>query len=173
MPLEIGKEETSRIFAILERVLFLKGMDIFRNVDTERLSVVAEIARELIVSPGEVVAREGDVAESLYIVKEGSLRIQKEKDGTPYTLKNLRSGECFGVYGLFGEKPRAAGAVANERTVLFEIRKNEFKKVLIGNPEIAYNILENLSEHLNEMDNEIVLLNKTLKESLSGARTAP
>ena len=173
MPLEIGKEETSRIFAILERVLFLKGMDIFRNVDTERLSVVAEIAREVVVSPGEIVARQGDIGESLYIVKEGSLRIQKEKDGTAYTLKNLQAGECFGVYGIFGDKPRTAGAIANERTVLFEIRRNEFKKVLIGNPEIAYNILENLSERLDEMDNEIVLLNKTLKQSLSGGRTTP
>jgi CRP-like cAMP-binding protein len=173
MPLEIGKEETSRIFAILERVLFLKGMDIFANVDTERLSVVAEIAREVVVSPGEIVAREGDIGESLYIVKEGSLRILKEKDGTPYTLKNLRAGECFGVYGIFADKPRSAGAIANERTLLFEIRRNEFKKVLISNPEIAYNIVENLSERLNEMDNEIVLLNKTLNARLSGGRTAP
>jgi CRP-like cAMP-binding protein len=172
MPLEIGKEETSRIFAILERVLFLKGMDIFRNVDTERLSVVAEIAREVVVSPGEILAREGEIGESLYIIKEGSLRVVKENSGTAYTLKNLSVGETFGVFGIFNDKPRNSGAVANERTVLFEIRRNEFKKVLIGNPEIAYNVLEILSERLNEMDHEIVLLNKKLIESLSGARTA-
>ena len=172
MRLELGKEETSRIFAILERVLFLKDLYLFRNVDTERLSIVAEIAREVTVAPGEIVAKEHEIGESLYIIKEGSLRIMKEKDGTAYNLKNITSGECLGVSDIFNDKPRAAGAIANERTVLFEIRRNEFKKVLIGNPEIAYNMLEILSERLNEMDDEIVLLNKVLRESISAGNAA-
>ncbi len=162
--------DTGRLFMILERVLFLKGVDLFKNIDTEQLSLIAEIAREMVVGTGEIVAREGDTGDSLYIIKEGSLRITKEKNGVNYTLKNIAEGECFGVFSVFNEKPRASGSVANERTVLLEIRKSEFKKVLIANPEIAYNILELLSERITEMDNEIVLLNKVLGENIAGEK---
>jgi CRP/FNR family cyclic AMP-dependent transcriptional regulator len=149
-------------------VLFLKEVDIFRNVDTERLSVIAEIAREITVEINEVIARENEASEALYIIKSGSIRIVKEKDGVQYNLKNIGEGQCFGVFGLFGSGKRSAGALANEKAVLYEIRKSEFKKVLMSNPEIAYNILEILGGRLNEMDNEVVLLNKTLALSLKG-----
>jgi CRP-like cAMP-binding protein len=166
---EVSLADTGRLFTILERILFLKGVDLFKNVDTERLSVIAEIAREIVVESGEVVSREGETGESLYIIKEGGLRITKEKEGKQYSLKNLVEGECFGVFSIFNERPRTSGALANERTLLLEIRKNEFKKVLIANPEIAYNILEILSERISEMDNEIVLLNKALNENIAKA----
>jgi len=167
MPIEENNEATSRIFAVLERVLFLKDVDIFKNVDTERLSVVAEIAREGIFSAGEEISREGDPGESLYILKSGSMRVVKERNHKPYTLKNLKPGESFGLFGVFGEQLRSSGAVANENSVVYEIRRNEFKKVLIANPEIAYNILEILSARLSEMDKEIVLLNQALSGRLT------
>jgi CRP-like cAMP-binding protein len=167
MPLEVSREEQHRIFTILERVLFLREVDIFKNVDTERLAVIAEIAKEIEVVSGETVAREGEIGESLYIIKKGSLRIAKEKDGKQYTLKKILPGACFGVFGILGERRRSTGAVATEDTTLLEIKKNEFKKVLLSNPEIAYNILEILSQQINELDNEIVLLNKTLNATLA------
>ncbi|MFH0920056.1 MAG: cyclic nucleotide-binding domain-containing protein [Fibrobacterota bacterium] len=168
MPLESAPDRNARAFALLERVLFLKEIDIFHNVEAERLSAVADIARELHVAAGDTVAREGDPGESLFIIRSGSLRVVKEKDGRQYALKNLSPGQTFGVFGILGDKHRAAGAVANEATVLLEIRKSEFKKMLLNNPEITYNILEILSERINEMDNEIVLLNRTLSSSLTG-----
>ena len=168
MPLEVSREEQHRIFTILERVLFLREVEIFKNVDTERLAVIAEIAKEIGVVSGETVAREGEIGESLYIIKKGSLRIVKEKDGKQYTLKKILQGECFGVFGILGKRRRSSGAVATEDTALLEIKKNEFKKVLLSNPEIAYNILEILSQQINELDNEIVLLNKTLNATLAG-----
>jgi CRP-like cAMP-binding protein len=164
MPPDETNAEHFRIFTILERVLFLKEVDIFRNVDTERLGVIAEIAREVVFNSGDVIVQEGETGDSLYIIKKGSLRIIKEKDGKQYHLKNLTTGQCFGVFGIFGDRPRTAGAIADEVTTLLEIRKSEFKKVLISNPEIAYNILEILSQRINEMDNEIVLLNQMLNK---------
>jgi len=166
MPPEGASEKNARVFALLERVLFLKEIDIFLNVETERLSVVADIAREVHVAAGDTLAREGDPGESLYIIKSGSLRIVKEKDGKLYPLKNLGPGESYGVFGVLGDQHRTSGAVANEASVLLEIRKSEFKKMLLSNPEIAYNILEILSKRINEMDNEIVLLNQALSSTL-------
>lgn len=163
---EMMETGNKRIFALLERVLFLKEVDLFRNVDTEKLSVIAEIAREIVVEADETVANEGEASEALYIIKKGVLRIVKEKDGVRYNLKNIGEGQCFGHFSVFGSDKRSAGAVANEKSVLYEIRKTEFKKVLMSNPEIAYNILEMLGERLSEMDNEIVLLNKTLATAL-------
>lgn len=168
MPPESAPERNARVFALLERVLFLKEIDIFHNVETERLTAVADIAREVHFSAGDTVSHEGDPGESLYIIKSGSLKLVKEKEGKQYTLTNLGPGQSYGVFGIFGERKRSAGAVANEMSVLLEIRRSEFKKVLLNNSEIAYNILGIFSERIDDMDNEIVLLNRALGSTLAG-----
>ncbi|OGJ87512.1 MAG: hypothetical protein A2487_06125 [Candidatus Raymondbacteria bacterium RifOxyC12_full_50_8] len=160
------ENDDQRVFTILERVLFLKEVELFRNVDTECLGVIAEIAREIACNTGDIIAREGDLGDSLYIIKQGSLKIIKEKEGKQYLLANHSEGKCFGELGLFGRTHRTAGAVANEKSVLLEIRKDEFKKVILTNPEIAYNMLEILSERIRRMDNEIILLTQTLGNDL-------
>ncbi|OGS37457.1 MAG: hypothetical protein A2293_11020 [Elusimicrobia bacterium RIFOXYB2_FULL_49_7] len=165
--------DTQRLFTILERVLFLKEVDLFRNVDTEKLSMIAEIAREMRVEAGELLCRQGEPSECLFIIKQGGLRVMKEKGGVRYTLKNILSGQWYGIYGLFGSGRQTPEIVANEPTVLYEIRKNEFRKVLLSNPEMAYNLLEILSERLGEMDDEILLLNKTLTEVFKASPTMP
>lgn len=160
------EQNNDKIFSILEKVLFLKDIELFRNVDTERLGVIAEIAREIVYNDGEIIAREGDISDSLYIIKKGALKIFKEKDGQSYHLTNIKEGEAYGMYGVLGRNRRTAGAQAIGKTTLLEIRKNEFKKVLLSNPEIAYNMLEILTERIRTMDDEMVLMNRTLNRNL-------
>jgi len=152
------------VFQLMERVLFLKNVDMFKNIDTERLIVIAKIARDVTISKGEDISKQDEIADTLYIVKNGSLRVIQEKDDRRTVLRILGKGECFGIWGLFGNHPRSNTAQANEDCNLLMIHQNEFKEVLYENPEIAYNILEMFGELLRSANNEIVLLNNMVSE---------
>lgn len=158
------QQKKSKIFPLMERVLFLKNVEMFKNIDTEKLMVIAGIAKDVAFSRGELVSRQNDVGDALYIVRQGSLRVIREKGEQRTVLSILGPGDCFGAWGLFGNHPRSATAEANEDTRLLMIRRAEFKEVLYEYPEITYNLLEIFSELLRKANSEISVLNHMLSD---------
>ncbi len=158
------QQKKGKIFPLLERVLFLKNVEMFKNIETEKLMVIAGIAKEVSFAKSELVSRQDDVGDALYIIRHGSLRVIREKGDQRTVLSILGRGDCFGAWGLFGNHPRSATAEANEQTNLLMIRRTEFKEVLYEYPEITYNLLEIFSELLRKANNEISVLNHMLSE---------
>jgi CRP/FNR family transcriptional regulator len=159
------QKDKGRIFLLMERVLFLKNVEMFKNIDTEKLLVIANIAQEVPFAKGEIISRQDEIADTLYIIKSGTLRIIKDKRNKRTVLSIQRKGDCYGMWGLFGKKEsRSATAEANEDCILLMIRRSEFRDVLYENPEITYNLLELLGELLRKANNEITLLNTMLSE---------
>ena len=161
-----NKGNAMETFNLLETVFFFKTTVLFRNVAAEKLMGLAE-ASKLVNHPKDtVISREGDVAEHLYIVKSGSLKIVKIKNNIRVILSIIRIGEAYGEVGLFGHNPRSASAVANENCQLLVIQRESLKKQLMEMPEIAYNFLEIFSDKLRKSGEEVALLHTTLTHSL-------
>ncbi len=152
------KNNTEEVFAIFERIIFLKGVELFKNVDVERLRYVAEIAREVDIKKDDIIAVEGEIAESIFIVKTGALQISKKRGGKKFVLSEITEGMCFGDIGLFHESPRDAGATAKVDTTVLEIRKNDFTRVLTANTAIAFNLLGILGERVKILGDELLSL---------------
>jgi CRP-like cAMP-binding protein len=149
-------------FELLETVLFFKKTMLFRNVSAEKLMGLAEISTLVSYTRGDTISREGDISEHLYIVRNGSLKIVKEKNGVKTILSIVRRGEAYGEIGLFNNAPRSASAVANENCEVFVIQRSSLKRLLMEMPEIAYNFLEIFSEKLRRSGEEVALLHTTL-----------
>lgn len=156
----------AKIYPLMERVLFFKGVELFKNIETERLLAVAEIASDVDYKKGDVIAQEGEIGDSLFIIKTGSARVVKKNEGKSFVLHILKPGQIFGEMGLFGNHEREAGAIAEEDCRLYMIKKSEFKKVLIDNPEITYNILEIFNDRLRECNRIILMLSSRLNQDL-------
>jgi NADH dehydrogenase len=59
--------------------------------------------------PGEVIFRQGDRGDRLYIIVDGEVEVVKEELGTgEITLARRGPGECFGEMALVSDKPRMA-----------------------------------------------------------------
>lgn len=147
----------------MERIVFLKNVEMFKNVDTEKLFLVAKIAREIFFKKGYTISKQGEKGDAMYIVKSGTIRVIREQNENRTLLNILKEGDSYGTWGLFGNYPRTATAQVNEDCSLLMIRKDEFKDVLYENPEIAYNLLEIYSELLSKANKEIAVLNRMLK----------
>lgn len=130
----------------VEKVLFLKSIDLFRALPGEELAQIASIAEELHVSPGDLVFGEGEQGDALFIVVEGRVRVHKGSR----TLAELGERECFGEMSVLDAEPRSASVSALGDGVLLKIGREEFKDILSERPEISLGIMKVLSRRLRE-----------------------
>jgi CRP/FNR family cyclic AMP-dependent transcriptional regulator len=59
---------------------------------------------------GEIIFRQGDAADRLFIILAGKVLIYREKDGKEVTLTELGKGDIFGEGGFFMDPIRTESA---------------------------------------------------------------
>ena len=87
---------------------------------------------EKIASAGEVVIKEGDEGDSLYVVGSGTLSCTKVFKGqtSPTHLKKYEAGEAFGELALLYNAPRAATITADGECILYALDRQTFNHIV-------------------------------------------
>ena len=134
----------------LEKLIHLKGVDMFAQASEEVLAEVAEILEEVELEPGQVAFEKGDVGDSLYIIVEGRVRVY---DGER-TLTELGERDVFGELALLDPEPRFASIAALVRTRLLRLDRDAFSELMEGNIEVVRGVLRILCERLRQMARE-------------------
>jgi len=65
-----------------------------------------------VLKKGDVLFREGDPSDAMYVIKKGRIGILKNKGSSEVTLAELVPGEMLGEMAFFDNKPRSASAKA-------------------------------------------------------------
>jgi putative peptide zinc metalloprotease protein len=141
----LAKTVGKRVADLIERVRFryqrswrveaaalIDALPAFDDLDEGVLSDLAGRVEIVSVGDGQVVFREGDVADAFYVVRSGVIRIEDENEaeGDTTVLTTLERGDAFGELGLLGSAPRAATARAEGHTTLFRVDKASFDALL-------------------------------------------
>jgi CRP-like cAMP-binding protein len=124
----------------VEKVLFLQDMDIFEYTATEELAHLAVITEELILPTGEVIFREGDLPDAMYVVIDGQVRMTR--DGQEVMVTG--SKEVFGTWALFDEEPRVVTATTMDECRVLKIDKEDFIDLLADNVRITRSVLKTM-----------------------------
>ncbi len=132
------------MLTVIEKVIFLQNVDVFADVPTEHLAYLAAIADEVEYHAGETVYKEHGPSDALYLVLDGSVRL--ERDGREITVAGPR--QAFGVWALFDEEPRVAGALAVENCHLLRINRDDFVDLLADHVQITQGVLKALAGRL-------------------------
>ncbi len=121
----------------------LRSVDLFRNLNSVQLAHLASIAEVQEAPKNTVLFREGDKAESFYVIAKGRIRISKEVPGIgEEALAILDAGTYFGEMELIdSELPRAAMATVHEACTLHVIRIADFHTLLGTDNELALALL--------------------------------
>ena len=90
---------------------------------------------------GEILFREGDASDALYLVISGRLQASVAgADGTPRVVGEIGRGESVGEMGVFTGEPRRATVTALRDTVLVQIGIAAFADILKASPALALNL---------------------------------
>ena len=113
---------------------------------------------------GEILFRDGDAAETMYVLRSGRVRVFKEVNGREKTLAFIEAGDFFGEMALLNNKPRTASAECVEETAVLVIDAKMFEAMLRGNAEIAVRMIQRLAKRLDEANGLVgVLMQKDPK----------
>lgn len=115
----------------------------------------------------QVIFSQGDSGSTMYVIKSGkiAIRLNNGKPGEK-TLVELEAPKYFGEMAILEAKPRSASAVVLEDAVVDEIDKEEFQTLIASHPEVAYEIMANLSARLRSVTSELFEACKAIAESL-------
>ena len=104
----------------------------FSGLDEKEKQIVVDAMAEKIASAGEVVIKEGDEGDSLYVVGSGTLSCTKVFKGqtSPTHLKKYEAGEAFGELALLYNAPRAATITADGECVLYALDRQTFNHIV-------------------------------------------
>lgn len=128
----------------VEKVLFLKKIDLFRRIRGEDLARIANIAEEMSFNSNELVFNDGDLGDALYLIVAGKVKIHKGDT----QLAVLGERQCFGEISILDSEPRSASVTAVESLLTLKIRRDDFGEIMAQKPEIAQGVIKVLCARL-------------------------
>ena len=160
----------------------IKKSSIFSGLQGDELDEVFRITRERRFAKGDIIMREGDEGDTMYLVIEGEVGVKKSltmKFGdddyrkTEKVLTRFRPEDhvILGEMALIGQDSRSATVNAGSDCIFLEINRNDFLKLIKERPEMGTKILMNLSQllvmRLRQSSKDVIRLTTALSIALS------
>lgn len=96
----------------------------------------------------DTIFSEGDKAQSLFVIRHGTVHIRRAGSKDDIDLVQLGTGAHLGEMPFVNDEPRSATAVARERSELLEIGYDALQAFLDKNPATAVKFYRALSHFL-------------------------
>lgn len=133
---------------IVEKVIALEGVELFRSLSPEQLARIGSIAREVRLAPQKEVIEASKPADALYVIVDGAVELARNGE----SLTVARQNEVLGAWALFDESdqmPVTARTVEDAR--LLRIGRDDFYDLLSDNSEITSAILSTLVKRFRKL----------------------
>lgn len=125
--------------SLLRQVPALKEAE---DADLERLAAML-VSRTVL--EGEVLVKEGDLGDSMYMIARGCVEVvTTSEEGTEVPLSTLSAGDSFGELALLLGGPRRATVRALSPVNLLELRRNHIQDLFEERPDFADHLRESL-----------------------------
>jgi len=112
--------------------------------------------KERLIEAGEVIYREGDPGDAVFVVKVGEVEVSRGVSGQLVRLAVLRGGAIFGEMGVLRDRPRSTTVRAVGPVTLIVIPKEAFLATFQRDNPLALSLLQMLCERLLLVDNQLL-----------------
>lgn len=137
----------------------MSGISLLKDVPDRVLTIVDETVQRRTFDHGDVLFREGDVGEAVYLLSSGTVKLSKvDLGGHEKTLALMRAPDFFGEMALLGEGRRTAAASAVGAVEAYLLFADDFRRLLEEHPSLAFNVTRTLSRRLHVMAVESQIL---------------
>jgi len=113
------------------------------------LDLLRERTEWLELDAGEVLMRQGEAGDSMYLVVSGRLRAYvRDSEGVERAVGELARGQTIGELSMFTHDERSATVVAIRNAVLVRLDRAEFNALMALSPEVAVGLTRQIIERL-------------------------
>jgi CRP-like cAMP-binding protein len=109
---------------------------------------------------GEIIARQGEVGDCMYVIQEGQVDIVVEEDGVETVLRTAQVGEFIGEMAIFDREVRSATLRAAGEARLLTIDKKNFLKRINKDPSLAFRLVQSMSSRVRDLSAEMARLKR-------------
>jgi HEAT repeat protein len=125
----------------MEGLLALRNVSLFAHLSLDQLDAVRRCTRESHYLSGEVVVREGEPGDELFVLLEGEV-VACKHHGTPRerVINTMPAGSYFGEMAIFDGAPRTATIVVSKDARLLALDGERLHELIQQAPEMAFDI---------------------------------
>jgi hypothetical protein len=113
---------------------------LFSDLTTSEFIAVAILLVRRVAKLGEVIVREGDPGDSMFIVSTGEVRATITKNGQQVPVATMRDGDFFGEMAVLTGEPRTATVTAVKATELLELSRENLREICSRHPHVEAKI---------------------------------
>src|SRR4030043_1335262 len=127
----------------MNKIEVRKGSDLFRELDDEQLSLVAEIGTDQVFDAGTIIYKQGSTAEQIHVIEHGLVGIILEVG--PLAQRQVQAAcnfESFGWSAMIPPYPRTATVKALERTKVIVFNGREVTAFCTTHREVGFKIMQ-------------------------------
>jgi hypothetical protein len=138
-----------------EHIELLRSSPIFAGLADRDLELLAELAHPVDVPCDQVIIREGQEGDTLYLVLEGQLEVFTERDDRRVRLALLNRGQIVGEMAVLQQAPRTASVQALCDTRLLMISQAAFIRMLMKNADALREVLRTVTARVRHTESAL------------------
>ena len=132
--------------------MILEKIEIFTGLSQKELESLSQSVVLRAYPKNTVIINEGDLADSLYIIDSGRVKVYcSDKNGKEFIMNTLGVGDYFGELALLDDDKRSASVRTLEKSNFCIIYKDDFSRVLDEQPNIAKTLIRNLTRRVRKL----------------------
>ena len=116
--------------------------------------------------PGEVIVRQGEVGDCMYVIQSGKVEVVREHEGKEIRLAELGEGDFFGEMALFEKDLRSATVRPLGEVRVLTVDRKMFLRKIHDDPSLAFMIMQRMSKRLRELNAELTRLTSERMDSV-------
>jgi CRP-like cAMP-binding protein/Fe-S-cluster-containing hydrogenase component 2 len=154
----------------------LRAVPVFAELTDEFIEGLRERVELLRFTPGQVICRQGDAADSFYLVRIGFVKVSQTHAGGEMVLAYLSRGEYFGETALLEDTVRSATCTALDHVEVVRISAEDFASMTRQFPGVRQKLAQVGQERVQMNHETLVMINSTpldsfLKQGLMEAQS--
>jgi CRP-like cAMP-binding protein/Fe-S-cluster-containing dehydrogenase component len=114
----------------------LRGVPMFAGLSPDFIQHLKGSVELVRFAPGQIIARQGEAADSFYLVRIGFVKVFEEYPGGELVLAYLSRGDYFGEIGLLGGGVRTASCTTLDHVELVRISGDDFREMVARFPAV-------------------------------------
>lgn len=149
----------------------LQRVSLFSSFTQEEIDLLASQVITLHAAVDEIIIKQGEEGDSMYVLAEGLLKVDIEDEETKkvFTVGKISPGQFFGEMSLLVGDPRSATITALVESVVYEIHKPVMQKLFERYPDLVQSIGNKIAErHVNNLKKKQALLDSEIESKTKG-----